>query len=312
MASSKKSKITAIESSEMPEQTDDLFNSAPAKVLGISLDDELHITWGGILAQKSGIQIREFHFEGSFGLLLVNRGSLNVQVEGEPLVVDRGQVLVLRPDETCVGIGPNMTELQCQWITFHVDFAKSRKREVISVPRIAYVRNPGRLAELFTLVTEEYHEHQSFGKEGRMLSNKGAQFILLSILSRLNSTGGDEFSAPNALTVLAERTRDYIRNNFSTPITTADLAKAMDCSRGYLRTAFRETYGLHPTAFLIRARMYRSRELLATTRLPISQVARECGFSSLSYFTRVFIRNHGITPSQYRVTHSYLYVTPGI
>jgi AraC-like DNA-binding protein len=40
--------------------------------------------------------------------------------------------------------------------------------------------------------------------------------------------------------------------------------------------------------------------MLNTTRLPIQEIASNCGFLDVNYFTRVFRKVHGISPRAYR------------
>ena len=63
---------------------------------------------------------------------------------------------------------------------------------------------------------------------------------------------------------------------------------------------FRQSFGKPPYAFVIERRIARAERLLASTRLPIKQIAADCGFSDQSHMTRLFRRAHGVTPAKYR------------
>ena len=71
-------------------------------------------------------------------------------------------------------------------------------------------------------------------------------------------------------------------------------------SRSGFRRLFQEAMGTPPHRYVLATRLEQARKLLAVTRLPIAQIADECGFSSQSHFTASFRIAHACTPAQYR------------
>jgi AraC-like DNA-binding protein len=64
--------------------------------------------------------------------------------------------------------------------------------------------------------------------------------------------------------------------------------------------AFRATTGLTPIAFIQSARVQRAIELFETEGAGVTEAAIRVGYSNLGYFTRIFARATGLTPSAYR------------
>ena len=58
-----------------------------------------------------------------------------------------------------------------------------------------------------------------------------------------------------------------------------------------------------PSRYLASLRVNRARHLLETTDLSISDIAQTCGFYDHSHFVRVFRRERGVTPGEYRQQH---------
>lgn len=83
-------------------------------------------------------------------------------------------------------------------------------------------------------------------------------------------------------------------------ITVESLAKHSGMSEVYFRKLFRSVAGIPPAKYIIDQRVARAKELLAVDYLTLDDVAERCGFSSLSYFCRVFKDNTGITPGEFR------------
>jgi AraC-like DNA-binding protein len=77
-----------------------------------------------------------------------------------------------------------------------------------------------------------------------------------------------------------------------------DLARAAGGSASHLRARFRAHFGTRPVAYRTALRLARARELLATTAMNVSAVARATGFDDPLYFSRAFRRRFGISPRE--------------
>jgi transcriptional regulator GlxA family with amidase domain len=73
-------------------------------------------------------------------------------------------------------------------------------------------------------------------------------------------------------------------------------------SRRSFDRRFREITGTAPASWLITQRVLRAQRLLESTRLPVEQVARQCGFSSAAALRPHFRRLVGTVPAAYRAT----------
>ena len=67
----------------------------------------------------------------------------------------------------------------------------------------------------------------------------------------------------------------------------------------YLCRLFKRELGITVNAYLTKVRVEHSKELLKTEEA-IADIARLCGFSDQSYFTKVFRQSEGVTPLKYR------------
>lgn len=94
---------------------------------------------------------------------------------------------------------------------------------------------------------------------------------------------------------VAEVTR-YIEEHLSEPLTVADMAGHVLMSPSALTSAFVQATGVGPYQFAKRMRLSRASALLVEGSLNVSEVAREVGYTSLSYFINEFKRQFGATP----------------
>ena len=113
------------------------------------------------------------------------------------------------------------------------------------------------------------------------------------------------FSTPEAL---SPRTSDlvrqailYIQQNFGQPLNRADVADAISVSENYLSQIFRQEMGISLWDYLNRQRINEARRLLDATTMSITEVAAAVGIYDPAYFSRIFHKQTGLSPSAYRV-----------
>jgi AraC family transcriptional regulator, dual regulator of chb operon len=78
------------------------------------------------------------------------------------------------------------------------------------------------------------------------------------------------------------------------------LLQLASVSHGHLARSMSEHFGCRPVEFVNQVRLSHAAALLATTGEPIGRIAGRAGFSSQSYFDRLFHARYGKTPRAYR------------
>jgi LacI family transcriptional regulator len=91
----------------------------------------------------------------------------------------------------------------------------------------------------------------------------------------------------------------YTRAHLGDRFGVKSLVAAAGVSRRYLETSFAQTLGKTPAQYLMGARVETAKTLMNRQSLTLSRVARECGFTDLRQFRRVFQRLEKSTPSEY-------------
>lgn len=93
---------------------------------------------------------------------------------------------------------------------------------------------------------------------------------------------------------------NYIQHHLSSPITTQEIADALYLSRPHLSAKFKEETGETLSQFILNHKIHEAKRLLKYTDKSILSIAIYLGFSSQSHFTRVFKKETGKTPGEYR------------
>jgi AraC-like DNA-binding protein len=145
------------------------------------------------------------------------------------------------------------------------------RRELQQRPAGYRARCTGRLLELLVVLARQYHA----------------------------MPGGDT----QRLVQLA-RAIGYVESHVTLPITLAEVAAAAELTPRTLLRAFRRATGRSPLDHQAHLRLARARELLATTRLPVTDIAFRLGYGDSNYFARLFRRRQGCTPTAWRRAHA--------
>ena len=99
---------------------------------------------------------------------------------------------------------------------------------------------------------------------------------------------------------LAELIKLYLNSHFSENISLDSLCETFNCSKTTLLTSYKKAYGVTVYKYLSDLRLSNSCKLLADSRYSIGEIASRCGFPDQCYFSKVFSKHYGMSPSAYR------------
>ena len=95
--------------------------------------------------------------------------------------------------------------------------------------------------------------------------------------------------------------RQYLAQNFTNPnLMLKDAAEAAGMSNSRFSTVFAQEMGVTFTEYLTGLRMGKAKELLRATKLRSSEISEAVGYSDRHYFSYLFKKNTGMTPSEFR------------
>ncbi|MCR5387821.1 MAG: PocR ligand-binding domain-containing protein [Lachnospiraceae bacterium] len=99
---------------------------------------------------------------------------------------------------------------------------------------------------------------------------------------------------------MVRKVTQYIADHYSEHVTLTDLAERFHINQNRLSNVFTLVTGQSFNEYLNRVRVEQAKRLLTDTDYPILDVAIACGFNDQSYFTKVFKKNTGFTPKNFR------------
>ena len=144
--------------------------------------------------------------------------------------------------------------------------------------------------------------HQTVGSLTRDIENAQTLAALQAIMGHMvqlycrlvHGHSMRHYTAPVRKTVL------LIRSDLTGNLSLSHLAKQVGVSGSYLSDLFKRETGKTITCFVTECRISKAKQLLEDTQLQVQTVAQHCGMVDRHYFSRVFKKQTGMTPNQYR------------
>ena len=98
--------------------------------------------------------------------------------------------------------------------------------------------------------------------------------------------------------------KDYIDRNYKKDISAKDVAGILGYSDVYFSKVFKQLFDDNFINYLTKIRIDRAKVLLKDVSFNIKEVGKSVGYADSNYFTKVFKRSIGMSPSEYRNRHN--------
>ena len=99
--------------------------------------------------------------------------------------------------------------------------------------------------------------------------------------------------------------KQYIHEHYCEEITLDILTKVTNFSGSYLSSTFSKEAGMTISEYILNSRMEQAKELLTTSFMNITEIAQNVGYQDAKYFSKLFQKQVGIRPSEYREIHKW-------
>ncbi len=105
---------------------------------------------------------------------------------------------------------------------------------------------------------------------------------------------------PGTKPTIAEAAQKYINENINKKITIKSICEEVGCSKTTLIASFKKEFGITVNAAITNVKLEEAKKLLTAGKLSINEVAQATGFLDQSYFSKVFLAECGVSPSEYK------------
>lgn len=157
-------------------------------------------------------------------------------------------------------------------------------RKAILVQALDFLLKPVDESELITAVEE------------------GMRILDLRVSRQQNqerNSGGDE-NLDGRLSAIRRQITEYLEENYMKDISLTDIAMKMNYSDPYFCKVFKSCFNKGFILYLTELRIEKSKVLLADVTVNVKDISSRVGFRDSNYYTKVFKRMEGVTPSEYR------------
>ena len=238
-------------------------------------------------------------------LLLVISGLVEFHINGSPYLCPAGTAVLYGPNQPQKYHHLFETNPASMWIHFtgkEVDsMLKSLQLRTESFYKIAY---PSNLANMITDLISELQNKDLFYTESASLI---LQNILLYVAKNSIPYFNTQPALPNAhsyeIKVPADVSKivTYLNTHYTETLEIGEIAEQLHLSHSRLIALFKKFECVTPKQYIINLRIRKARELLENSSLSISEIAAKVGYPNALYFSRIFKKNTGISPTQYRI-----------
>lgn len=234
------------------------------------------------------------HTHGYAELFYVMGGMGHIQVDQELYPVSAGQLVILNPNVMHTEVSCNASPLEyvvlgIEGLELSVEEGGESRFKILDHHDI------GSITGCLLAILRETREDLP----GCDTICQAYLEILVTRLMRSNDVAVNDLPATsiNSQCVMVRR---YIDDHFKETLTLDGLAEMAHINKYYLAHSFKEEFGVSPINYQLARRIEEGCYLLQQTDLSLAQISRILGFSSSSYFSQVFRKNKGVSPSEYR------------
>lgn len=250
------------------------------------------------------------HWHDEFELQIILKGSAEYRVNGDTYIVERGSGIYIAPEAVHMitalsegTIGYNII-LSPQFL---INLMQNVHCDKYTLPLTTH--QPSAL--VITPERKEGHVILEFLKKIYYTENTHATyelFLLENIIgiwrnllalfpkTSLDSEDSSKFLREQRMKAIL----NYIRQNYSQPISISEIAGAANISKSECFRCFSELSKTTPIEYVNQFRLFQASQLLITTSKSISDICYLTGFNNTSYFSKRFKEQYRISPKTYR------------
>ncbi len=97
-----------------------------------------------------------------------------------------------------------------------------------------------------------------------------------------------------------ERAKAYIEQRYNKDISLDEVSREVDISPYYFSKLFKEETGSNFIEYLTSLRINKAKQLISGSDMSMKEICTEVGYSDPNYFSRIFKKNVGVTPTEYK------------
>lgn len=248
------------------------------------------------------------HWHDDIELILLLSGKMNYYVNGKIIELKENDGILINTREMHYGYSVNGEDCVFICVLFQPSLLSACKKiyqsyvepllgtHSLSYLHLTDINNSDILGEIKKIW--QLKEEQNSLYEMNVL---GILYSLWSSFSSISSSVLDQVreDLPSDVAALRQMV-SYIHSHYREDLSLQTIAMQANICKSKCCKVFKTQVNQSPIDFLNSYRLQVSTDMLTNTTMSISDIALDCGFNHLSYYSKLFLRCYGCTPSEYR------------
>lgn len=255
-----------------------------------------------------------FSFDGEshdfWEMVYVDKGSVFITRDGEEIILTQGEVIFHKPNEfhtiRAYESAPNYFVISFTSSSFSMKYFEGFCKALNKTHKSL-------LSAIIKEAEVSYHIPKNEPNLRKLMRRKGAplggeqliktyleQLLIYLLRTEEESKSNTILSPLSEEKPLISELKKYIFTRREENIKIEEICRAFGYSKSFLSRIFREHTGKSLAAYATSVKIDRAKELLREDRLNITQISNVLSFENPQYFARVFKRECGMTPTEWK------------
>lgn len=234
-----------------------------------------------------------------YQLLYIAKGKGHFYFDGKEQIITEGNMILYRPNEVQMYYyyAPDKTE--AYWVHFTGRHVESIL-EFYELPETENVFYTGTSPDYQWMYRQMIQELQLCRANYEELLS----LMLRHIFIMINRYIVEGRKAGSDIQNEIERAAHYFNENYNKPLNIDEYAESRHMSTCWFIRSFKQILKVTPMQYILSLRMANAQSLLETSEYNISEIAEAVGYDNPLYFSRLFHKHIGVSPSEYRKMRS--------
>ncbi len=187
------------------------------------------------------------------------------------------------------------------FLTAYDEFSYAKK--AITVRALDYILKPWDEKELMLVLEEAMRLAGERKEQAKIKELTEPDAVEQKIVEpEADNTGEDNANENLRISKVTEMLKDYICENYMKDLSVQMMAEKTNYSEPYFCRLFKQSFGQNFTSYLTEYRINMAKKMLEQPTVNVKDIGKNVGYEDSNYFTKVFRRITGQSPTEYRNT----------
>lgn len=230
-----------------------------------------------------------------YQLLYVAAGKGHFFINGKEEIVTAGHMVLYRPKEVQKYVYFGMDKTEVYWVHFTGSDVKNilKQYHLPSSGNVFYTGNSSIFHELFRKMISELQMCKPHFEEYLSM-------LLREIFIHISRQTFENKKYNTFIHAEMEESTKFFNDYYNTDINIENYAISKHMSTCWFIRSFKDYNGVSPMRYILNLRIANAKNLLHTTSYTIAEIANIVGYDNALYFSKLFKKYTGLSPSEYR------------